>query len=138
MTKSYIYINDLIMATLATLAAMGLIFCLTFFYGANTEELSKPKNQAVDKIFTMDYRAAKNRCEALLGSEKTVCDTNAEMAKDDLKADLDSSFESSVQKRNLDKYGEFYQDKTLTFEGFDYKNNLVTPVEFEDVYHVKA
>lgn len=135
MTKPDIYINNFITATSV---ATCLIFGFTLFNGANSTGLFKPKNQVVEKVLITDYQAANNGCDGLVGSEKTVCDSNAEIAQDDLKVDLDSNFESSVQNRNMDKYGEFYQDKTLTFESFDYKDNLFISVEFEDIYHVKA
>jgi hypothetical protein len=135
MTDSDISVNELIMSALT---AMALIYCFTFLYGANIEALSKPKYQAHEKNLTTEYLAEKNRCESLFASEKTFCDTNIEVAKDNSKVDLDSNFESSVQKRNMDKYVEIYRDKTLKFEDFEYKSNLFIRVKFENIYHVEA
>ena len=135
MTKLDISISELV---LAALAAIALIFCFTAFNGASAETMSKSKYQALEKNIMAEYTAAKIRCASLVGSEKTFCDTNADLAKNQSMADLDSSFTPTIQQRKIKKSDEFIQDKTVEFDDFNYKGNPFNTLEFDNIYHVKA
>ena len=135
MTKLDVSISELV---IAALAAIALIFCFSTFNGASAETMSKSKYQALEKNIMAEYKAAKIRCASLVGSEKTFCDTNADIAKDRSKADLDSSFTPLIQQRKIEKSDKIIQDKTVKFDDFNYKNNPFNTLEFDNIYHVKA
>ena len=135
MTKLDISISEL---ALAALVAIALIFCFTAFNGASAETMSKSKYQALNKNIITEYKAAKIRCASLVGSEKAFCDTNADMAKDQSMADLDSSFTPLIQQRKIKKSHEIINDKAVKFDDFNDKNNPFNTLEFDNIYHVKA
>lgn len=135
MTKLDVSISELV---LAALVAIALIFCFTAFNGASANTMSKNKYQALEKNIMTEYKAAKIRCGLLVGSEKTFCDTNADIAKNQSKADLDSSFTPTIQQRKIKKSDEIIQDKTVELDDFNYKSNPFNTLEFDNIYHVKA
>lgn len=96
MTKLDITISDLVVAVLTGIA---LIFCITIFNGANAESISKSKYQSLDKNLNTEYKAAKVRCEPLVGNAQALCDTKAESARDIAKAELVASFKPTIQNR---------------------------------------
>ena len=135
MTKLDVSQSDLV---LAVLVAIALIFCFITFNGASVESLSKTKYQALEKNIITEYKAAKIRCASHVGSEKTFCDTHAEITKNQSKADLDSSFTPNIQARKIEKSDEIIQDKTVKFDDFNYKSNPFNTLEFDNIYHVQA
>ena len=135
MTKLDVSISELV---LAALAAIALIFCFSTFNGASAETMSKNKYQALEKNIMAEYKAAKIRCASLVSSDKTLCDTNADIAKNQLKADLDSSFTPTIQQTKIKKFDEIIQDKIVEFDDFNYKSNPFNTPEFDNIYHVKA
>lgn len=135
MTKLDVSISEL---ALAALVAIALIFCFSTFNGASAETMSKSKYQALEKNIMAEYKAAKIRCASLVGSEKTFCDTNADIAKDQSKADLERSFTPLIQQRKIEKSDKIIEDKTVKFDDFNYKNNPFNTLEFDNIYHVKA
>ena len=135
MTKLDVSLSDL---ALSVVVAIALIICFSTFNGASAETMSKSKYQALEKNITAEYEAAKTRCVSLAGSEKTVCDSNAEMAKNYLKANLYSSFASTIKQNKGEKIDLLKKDKTVKLDDFNYKNNPLNKLEFENIYLVKA
>ena len=129
------------MDILAALTAVALIFCIIFFNGANAESLSRSKYQSLKNNLITDYKAAKTRCDSLLGNAKASCNTKAEAAKDIAKSKLDASFTPTTQNHpdaNTVKSGATEKDKTAKSDGLGYQSNPFITVEFNNIYHVKA
>ena len=138
MTKLDVSVSEL---AVAALAAVALIFCITFFNGANAESMSRSKYQSLENNLMTDYKAAKAHCDSLLGNAKASCNTKAEAAKDIAKSKLDASFTPTTQNHpdaNTVKSGATEKDKTAKSDGFSYQSNPFITVEFNSIYHVKA
>ncbi len=138
MTKLDVSVIEL---AVAALTAVALIFCITFFKGANAESISRSKYQSLQHNLMTDYNAAKARCDSLLGNAKASCNTKSEAAKNIAKSDLDASFTQTIQNRpdaNNKKSGAIEKDKAANFDEFGYQSNPFIPVEFNNIYHVKA
>ena len=138
MIKLDISVSEL---TVAALTAVALIFCMTFFKGANAESISRSKHQSLQHNLMTDYKAAKARCDSLLGNAKASCNTKSVAVKDIAKSDLDASFAQTVQNRpdtNNKKSGAIDKDKAANFDEFGYQSNPFITVEFNNIYHVKA
>ena len=138
MTKLDVSVSEL---TVAALTAVALIFCITFFNGANADSMSKSKYQSLKNNLITDYKAAKTRCDSLLGNAKASCNTKAEATKDIAKSELDASFTPTIQNQpdaNTVKSGATEKDKTAKSDGFSYRSNPFITIEFNNIYHVKA
>ena len=138
MTKLDVSVSEL---TLAAVTAVALIFCITFFNGANAESISRSKYQSLEKNLMTNYKASIARCDSVLGNAKTSCNTKSEAAKDIAKSELDASFIPTTQSRhdaNMEKSGAIEKDKTAKFDELGYQSNPFVTVEFNNIYHVKA
>ena len=138
MTKLDVSVSEL---TVAALTAVALIFCIIFFNGANAESESRSKYQSLKNNLITDYKAAKTRCDSLLGNAKASCNTKAEAAKDIAKSELDASYTPTIQNQpdaNTLKSGAMDKDKTAKSAEFGYRSNPFITVEFNNIYHLKA
>lgn len=138
MTKLDVSVSELVVAVLT---AVALIFCITFFKGANAESTSRSKYQSRQHNLMTDYKAAKAHCDSLLGSAKASCNTKSEATKDIAKSDLEASFTQTIQNKpdaSMEKSGTIEKDKAANFDVFGYQSNPFTTVEFNNIYHVKA
>ena len=138
MTKLDVSVSEL---TVAALTAVALIFCIIFFNGANAESVSSSTYQSLENNLIRDYKAAKTRCDSLLGNSKASCNTKAEAAKDIAKSKLDASFTPTIPNRHdskMERSGATEKDKTAKSDGFSYQSNPFISVEFNNIYHVKA
>ena len=138
MTKLDVSVSEL---TVAALTAVALIFCIIFFNGANAESVSRSKYQSLKNNLITDYKAAKTRCDSLLGNAKASCITKSEVAKDIAKSELDASVKLTIQNRhdsNMERSGAIEKDKTAKSDGFSDQSNPFVTVEFNNIYHVKA
>ena len=138
MTKLDVSVGEL---TVAAITAVALIFCIIFFNGANAESISSNKYQSLKSNLMTDYKAAKVRCESLIGNVQALCDAKAERAKAIAKAELDASFTPRTQNghdANMEKSSAIEKDKTTELDKLDYQSNPFVTVEFNNIYHVKA
>ena len=138
MTKLDVSVSEL---TVAALTAVTLIFCITFFNGANAESVSRSKYQSLENNLMTDYKAAKAHCDSLVGNAKGSCNTKSNATNDIAKSKLDASFTPTIQNRhdfNTVKSGATEKNKTAKSDGFSDQSNPFITVEFNNIYHVKA
>ena len=138
MTKLDVSVSEL---TVVALTAVALIFCITFFNGANAKSVSKSEYQSLKNNLITDYKAAKTRCDSLLGNAKASCNIKAEATNDIAKSELDASYTQTIQNRpdaNTVKSDATEKDKTAKSDGFNYQINPFITIEFTNIYHVKA
>ena len=138
MTKLDVSVSEL---TVAALTALALIFCITFFNGANADSMSRSKYLSLENNLMTDYKAAKAHCDSLLGNAKALCNTKAELAKDTAKSELEASFAPTIENRpdaSTVKQGATEKDKTAKSDEFSDQSNPFITVEFNNIYHVKA
>lgn len=138
MTKLDVSVSEL---TVTALTVVALIFCITFFSGANAESLSRSKYQSLEKNIMTEYMVAKAHCDSLLGNTKASCYTKSEAAKDRAKSELDASFTTTTKNghdADTEKSGAIEQDKASKLDELGYQSNPFITVEFNNIHHVKA
>ena len=138
MTKLDVSFSEL---TVAALTAVALIFCIIFFNGANADSMSNSKYQSLKNNLITDYKAAKARCDSLLGNAKASCNTKAEAAKDIAKSELDASYAPTIRNQpdaNTVISSAMGKDKMAKSDELSDQSNPFITVEFNNIYHVRA
>lgn len=126
MTKLDVSISEL---AVAALVAIAIIFSLAIFNGASAESTSKGKYRALEVNANTEYKAAKVRCELLLGNVQTLCNTKAEGVRDTARARL---------QQDSEKVSDINKEETVKLDDVSDKRTLYKTYEFNDIYHVNA